>query len=237
MSRIRLPLICILALALTTLACILPIGSANPTPTVLVIEVTATPLIPPTAAATSPSEAVPATQEPSSGGATASPPATLPPDCMLDSDFVSDVNIPDRSPIKANSVFVKTWRLRNSSTCPWNSTFKFVQISGGMLTATPNTIPLPDVPMGGEVEISMTLTLSSAAPIGSEQTARFQIQAPDGRLFGTRPFVKILVASSTGSITDPPGSVWEDGCRVISFPRSCVGMRSATPCIASPHAG
>jgi hypothetical protein len=161
----------------------------GPTPTAPGIEVTATPVIQPVE-----------TQISATLHAEATTPAfaTLSPDCKPDSDFVSDITIPDRTPIEANSVFVKTWRLRNSGDCPWNSAFQFVQIGGGMLSATPNSITLPDVPVGGEVDISMTLTLSSAAPVGSEQTARFQIRAPDGSLFGTKPFVKVLVIAESG---------------------------------------
>ena len=198
MLRARFSLVSSFAL-LTILACGLPAGSTEQAPTAQIIEVTATPVIRPAeaqATAVPTAEALMVTTIPS-GDEMPSPPATLPPNCFLDSDFVTDVTIPDLTPIKANSVFVKTWRLRNSGTCPWSGGFKFVQISGGMLTSTPSTIPLPEVLPGGEIDISMTLTLSSAAPVGSRQTARFQIQAPDGRLFGTKPFVKIVVVQST----------------------------------------
>lgn len=219
MSRIHVLLVSSLALALTVLACSLPTGStdSDQTPAPQIIEVTATPVLPP--AITEATAAPPAT---SAASATLSTLPTLPPNCTFESDFVTDVTIPDHTPIKANSIFVKTWRLRNSGTCPWNSAFQFVQISGGMLTATPNSVPLPDVIPGGEADISMTLTLSGSAPVGSEQTARFQIRAPDGHLFGTKPFVKIVVASSTSSSGGEPisgsigGTVWSDLCKLAS---------------------
>lgn len=216
MSRVRVLLVNSLALTLAILACSLPVGSADQTPASPIIEVTATPVIQPTVAqATTGPSSEELTITPASA-ATLSTSATLPPNCTLDSDFVADVTIPDRSPIKVNSVFVKTWRLRNSGSCPWNSAFQFVQISGGMLTATPNSVPLPDVAVGGEVDISVTLTLSASAPVGSEQVARFQIRAPDGHLFGTKPFVKILVVSSTSSGASISGTVWADHCSAAS---------------------
>jgi hypothetical protein len=141
----------------------------------------------------------------------------------------------------AGQTFVKTWRLRNSGTCAWNSGYQFVQISGSLLTASPSSIPLPDVAPGAEVDISVSLTLSAGAPVGSEQQARFQIRAPDGTFFGTRPYVLVTVASPGGAAVTPSGgggtasiagTVWADYCFVPAGGGTPVGN-----CIPAPGGG
>lgn len=118
--------------------------------------------------------------------------------CMFDSEFVEDVTIPDGSPVVAGEPFVKTWRIRNTGTCPWDETFQLVQIEGDTIALTSGTepIPLPKTAPGEVVEISVELVMSLEAPVGSEQKASFQIRAPDGNLFGTHSFVLVTVAES-----------------------------------------
>ncbi|MBN1310234.1 MAG: hypothetical protein JXB30_02365 [Anaerolineae bacterium] len=212
MTSARFPVVGFLAIILAVLACNAPSGAVTQPATGGREEPTAVIQLTPKATTHSlPSVTQLATEEPLPAGATPTV-ATLSPDCTLDSDFVADVTIPDRTPMKPGSTFTKTWRLRNSGTCPWDGSFQFTQITGGMLIADPGTVPMPDVPPGDEVDISMTLTLSSGAPIGTEQTARFQMRAPDGRLFGTKPYALVAVSSGSGSGASISGTVWADHC-------------------------
>src|SRR6266498_580674 len=44
--------------------------------------------------------------------------------------FVSDVSIPDNTPVTPGQTFTKTWKVKNSGTCAWDAGFKFAFVSG-----------------------------------------------------------------------------------------------------------
>ena len=93
----------------------------------------------------------------------ANEPATPAGACDGDSLFVADVNIPDNTPIAANTSFTKTWRMRNTGTCTWDSGFTFRFIAGEPMGA-PGSISLSDtVPPGVEVDISVQFVAPTAS--------------------------------------------------------------------------
>lgn len=116
--------------------------------------------------------------------------------CTYDSDFVEDVTIPDGSPQEPGKAFVKTWRIRNTGTCPWDENVKLYQVAGTTILPTGGGDPLPlDATQPGEtVDISLELIMSEEVEVGSEQEARFHVRDPQGNTFGTQPFVKVVVA-------------------------------------------
>lgn len=132
--------------------------------------------------------------------ATTAPTSTA---CTNDLDFVEDVTIPDGSEVEAAAAFVKTWRVRNSGTCTWNSNYRFVQtdwegnffsMAGGQrFIAAPQTAP------GMTVDISVTLIPSPESTAGETYRSVFQMQAPNGTLFGQTPFVEATVVLPSGS--------------------------------------
>lgn len=121
--------------------------------------------------------------------------------CELDSDFVRDVDVPDGTLIVPGTVFTKTWRLRNSGSCAWDGRYHLVKRAGSSLVMAGFTadgtesVPLPVVAPGQEVDITVTLRLLETATVGQPQEARFQIQAPDGSFFGTSPYVLVTAAT------------------------------------------
>jgi hypothetical protein len=89
---------------------------------------------------------------PTPGSAPAEPPAA----CTYGMEYVADVTIPDNTLIPAGTEFVKTWRVRNSGTCPWtdvammptdlNQPLDFTAINPGLIDAAP----------GAELDVSVT---------------------------------------------------------------------------------
>jgi hypothetical protein len=137
--------------------------------------------------------------------------------CTPDSDFVADITIPAGTPMAGGPAFVKTWRLRNSGTCAWDSSYQLVQIEGRNILAESVPVALPYVPPGQEADISVTLRMSLEVPLGSQQTARFQLRAPDGTLFGTQPYVLVTASDRDGNVpaagnASISGRVWLDYC-------------------------
>jgi hypothetical protein len=121
---------------------------------------------------------------------------------------VADVTIPDGTWVLPGSTFTKTWRISNDGDCPWTPEYMWEQIdaSGNLLLASPLSIPLPaEVAPGATIDISVELTLSSSATVGSEYTAQFQMRSPSGELFGTYPFAMVIAASGIGAC--PPSTI------------------------------
>src|SRR5512147_2675991 len=74
--------------------------------------------------------------------------------------YVSDVTIPDNTPVNPGQKFTKTWKLQNSGTCAWDAGFKFSNVSGDT--------------MGGE-----TYTLPSAVSAGAVTNISVDMVAPN----------------------------------------------------------
>lgn len=215
--KMRLPVAAAFAAILATLACSAP-SDMPPTPTLtpIAVVVTATPTVPIARTVTvrppidiaspTPTEAVP-TPTP---GATATP-------CVNDSDFVADVTVPDNTPISKGKSFTKTWRLRNSGTCAWGDTYKFVLINiDDGLTAIDTETIMPPVASGQNIDIEISLRVDSDATVGDRLRATFQLRAPDGSLFGSMPYVQITAAAAEGQggSATISGFLWNDYCPV-----------------------
>lgn len=148
---------------------------------------------------------LPPTPIPNRQPTSAPPPtsASLGPDgCTNNSRFVSDITIPDESPIHPAAPFIKTWRLRNTGTCTWGNGYQFVKLEGQLIPAT-NAVIIPVTPPGAEVDISVSLSIPANAATGSQQIARFQLRDPQGAYFGQKPFVTVRVDPNAGITATP----------------------------------
>jgi hypothetical protein len=108
--------------------------------------------------------------------------------------------IPDGTIYKPGQQFTKTWQVKNTSTCTWDTTYKIVFWSGDILGGG-YVYNMPQlVPPGGTVPISLVLTApTSDATYRSE----WMLQTPDGTNFGVGqysvPFYTEVVVSSSAS--------------------------------------
>jgi hypothetical protein len=162
----RLPILAsLVALSMLLGACNLP--SSQPTADVLATSAAETvaalltqPVqvtLPPPVATDTP---VPATETPI-------PPTDTPPGpsptvgptgCTDKATFVTDVTIPDDTNIDAGDSFVKTWRLQNSGTCTWNTSYALAFQSGNNMSG-PASVPFTGtVAPGSTVDLSVNLT-------------------------------------------------------------------------------
>jgi len=122
--------------------------------------------------------------------------------------FVKDVTYADNTEVLPNTVFTKTWRIKNNGSCTWTSSYVLLFDSGDQMGA-PTTSPITSgtVAPGSTVDISVNLT-SPASP-GTYQ-GKFKLRSGDNIVFGVNadgqgPFwVKIVVPSPTPTATDVP---------------------------------
>jgi len=105
-------------------------------------------------------------------------------------EFVADVNVPDGTNMAPGQDFVKTWRVKNSGSCPWGTGYELVyadyadDMSGQFQPLTQVVQP------GQEVEVSIQFTAPDE--IG-EYLSAWQMSNPSGVTFPVAVFVKIIV--------------------------------------------
>ncbi len=132
------------------------------------------------------------TPTPSPSVPTAIPPATATPSpvpCTDGSQFVKDVTVPDGSVMQPGQHFNKTWRMKNIGTCPWDSSFKLVFVSGNAMGGQPAAVP-------GVVNPGNTadLTVGMIAPTTpGDAQGWWQMVNPKNVAFGPRIWVDIYV--------------------------------------------
>jgi hypothetical protein len=132
--------------------------------------------------------------------------------CTDKATFISDVTIPDKTKIEAGKSFEKTWRLKNSGTCTWSTSYAMVFASGSQMGG-PAVVAFPkSVSPNGTVDLKVTLTAPNAS---GTYTGYWKLRNASGVIFGLgtkadQPFwVQIVVGTS--SQTTPSSSGGSSG--------------------------
>ena len=119
--------------------------------------------------------------------------------------FVSET-IPDGTDFSPSIAFTKTWRVRNTGTCTWNTSYAIVFDHGDSLSAPPAVAFPGVVAPGQEVDLSVNM-VAPAAPGSYESYWKFRNGS--GVIFVTNPFsAKIDVIPPTATLTQTPTLGW-----------------------------
>ena len=141
-------------------------------------------------------------------------------------DFVSD-DPPDGTIMKPGTVFTKTWQLKNSSSCTWDTSYKIIFWDGNLMGGAYNYNLPQAVAPEGEIDISLVLTAPTEE---GTYTSEWMLQTSKNIAFGVgqynEPFTTKIVVSKedkpvTG-ITDVKLDVIRDpaaGCAANIFYR------------------
>ena len=81
--------------------------------------------------------------------------------CIDSAAFITDVTIPDNSVLDPNTAFTKTWRIKNTGTCTWDSNYLVTYISGATMSQQPGYWIVPQgqtVAPGETVDINVGMT-------------------------------------------------------------------------------
>lgn len=120
--------------------------------------------------------------------------------CTDQATFISDVTIADGTKIEAGKSFEKTWRLKNSGTCTWSTSYAMV-FTGGNQMGGPASVALPkSVSPNGTVDLKVTLTAPNTS---GTYTGNWKLRNASGVIFGLgtradQPFwVQIVVGTSS----------------------------------------
>ncbi|MCB9421188.1 MAG: hypothetical protein H6667_15410 [Ardenticatenaceae bacterium] len=139
--------------------------------------------------------------------------------CTRSIGFEEDLTVPDDTVFTPGEEFVKSWRLRNTGTCPWIEGYSLVFVNGDQM-GSPETQPLPKIVAPGQtVDVSVSLTAPEAV---GEYLGRWQISDANGDLFGVGGFIEEtiytrIVVAIAGPTPEPNsavigGVIWEDIC-------------------------
>lgn len=131
-----------------------------------------------------------ATQAPPPASANAAP-------TCLGLAFVSDVTIPDNTKLTPGEKFTKTWRVRNSGSCSWESGFT-LRFTGGQAMGGSSVVLEDAVEPGKETNLSVDMT----APAGSgSYRGNWRMTNKSGAYFGDEVYVLITVGNATATAT------------------------------------
>lgn len=114
--------------------------------------------------------------------------------------FVTDVTIPDNTPMTPGQTFTKTWKVKNSGSCAWDAGFKFAFTGGDAMSGTTYTLP-QSVPVNSEVDVSVAMIAPNKS--GSIR-GNWRMSTAGGQFFGDEVYLVIL-AGGTGSTATSTG--------------------------------
>ncbi len=116
---------------------------------------------------------------------------------------MADVTVPDGTVFSPGTQVDKIWRIRNSGSCPWESGYTWVFVSGDQMGAAPSQA-VPATAAGANVDIGVTMYAPSAP---GTYTGHWRMKSPDGQVFGQTCSVQIVVpalATATPTPTETP---------------------------------
>lgn len=112
--------------------------------------------------------------------------------------FVADVTIPDNTVMNPRTPFTKIWRVRNDSTCTWDSSYAVV-FAGETLMSAQNAVPFPGSTAPGQ---TVDLAVEMQAPVGPGAiVSNWLMRSPNNVTFGVGGgggnalYVRILVTA------------------------------------------
>lgn len=112
--------------------------------------------------------------------------------------FVSDVSIPDNTPMTPGQTFTKTWKVKNTGSCAWDAGFKFSFTGGDAMNGATYTLPSA-VPANAEIDIFIAMT----APTNKTGAIRsnWRMSTASGQFFGDEVYVVVVVGGVTATVT------------------------------------
>jgi hypothetical protein len=111
--------------------------------------------------------------------------------------YIKDVTIPDNTLMVPGQTFTKTWKVRNSGTCAWDSDFKLASTGGEAMGGTAKTLG-QNVAPGAEIDISIPMTAPNKT---GTVRGNWRMSTAGGAFFGDELYVIINLGSGTVTVT------------------------------------
>jgi hypothetical protein len=142
-------------------------------------------------------------------------------------EYVADVTIPDGTIVSPGASFWKTWSVKNTGSCSWNSTYKFVFMDGDILGGA-YVYNFPGVAAPNQT-VEIPIQLFAPTTTGSF-TGYWKIQAPDKTIFGVGQYdqalsVSVVVGSGTPE-NNKTASVYDITAVSYTIERRCTAANT-----------
>jgi len=112
--------------------------------------------------------------------------------------FVSDITIPDGTQFSPGTAFIKSWRMHNSGTCNWTSSYSVVFIKGDIMSGVSPQYLTGETTSGVTRDISLELIAPDTA---GTYTGYWQLRNYADQTFGQQFYVEIVVSGDTQTPT------------------------------------
>jgi hypothetical protein len=114
--------------------------------------------------------------------------------------YVADVTVPDGTTIEPGASFDKTWTLRNTGSCSWNTSYSLAYSSGDRMKGLAAFLP-DSIASGDRVDITVSLVAPST---DGSYTGIWRMRNDQGQTFGGSVSVVINVGSLGPTATSGP---------------------------------
>ena len=109
--------------------------------------------------------------------------------------FVSDVSIPDNTPVTAGQAFTKTWKVKNAGSCAWDAGFKFSFTGGEQMGGATYSLP-SSVAAGAVFDISVPMTAPNKS---GTLRGNWRMSTASGQFFGDEVYVQVVVGGGAAA--------------------------------------
>jgi len=131
---------------------------------------------------------------------TSGPQATVPPAATAKpcnkAQFISET-IPDDTEFAPGEAFTKTWTLKNTGTCTWNTNYKLIFASGDAMGGPASVALASSVAPNEQVTLSVNLTAPTG---GGTYTGYWKMQADDNEQYA-QVYVRVKTVSAPFAVT------------------------------------
>jgi hypothetical protein len=161
--------------------------------------------------------------------ATPLPPAAGQPSVGDNAVYVQDVSIPDGSVISAGESFIKTWKIMNTGSTTWKTTYALVHVSDHLLGAE-KSVPLTvEVPPNQNVDISVNMVAPNE---NGSYRGFWRMRNAEGQFFGDAIYVDIRVGAAASSTQAPTSTVV--GPTATSAPSTSATVSNVSVTVENP---
>ena len=137
--------------------------------------------------------------------------------------FVSDVTIPDNTPVTAGQAFTKTWKVKNAGSCAWDAGFKFAFTGGDAMSGTTYTLPSA-VAAGAVTDISVPMTAPNKT---GTIRGNWRMSTASGQFFGDEVYVQVVIGGGTAATNTTTGGA--TAVATTAVPTTAVPSDTPTP--------
>ncbi len=128
--------------------------------------------------------------------------APLPSSSPDNATWIADVTIPDGTVFWKNQSFTKTWKIMNTGTTTWDTTYKLVYVDGPILGETLVVSIVNPVKPNDQIELSVPM--KSPAELGTVVNY-WRMMNGKGQFFGDALYVQFDVGTAIEKTATPSG--------------------------------